>query len=180
MTWRSFFTGIGIGLGTTALLLIANCRWDSAPIVLSTARPPAGIRVSIQGAVTSPGVYTLPPNSMAQDAIQAAGGFALDAEFQRINLAARIADGQEIRVPTKAPAIPSSAYTQPIATGKINLNTASLAQLDTLPGIGPALAQRIIDYREKIGPFQTVDDLLKVKGIGASLFESIRDQVEAP
>jgi competence protein ComEA len=180
--WRFFFFGLCIGLLAAAILLIANGRWEDTPIVLSTPRANPGIHVSIQGSVASPGVYVLTPGSILNDALSAAGGLLPEADPQRLNLAANLQEGQEIRVPAKVTPVPASAASAPetASPSKINLNTATLDQLDSLPGIGPSLAQRIIEYRTNSGPFQSVDDLLKIKGIGQSLVDKIRELVEAP
>jgi len=189
MTWRSFLFGLCTGLLAAAVILIANGRWEETPIILSTPRSNPGIRVSVQGPVAQPGVYVVTPGSILKDALAAAGGLLPDADPQRLNLASSLQDGQEIRVPIKPTPMPTSIFSSAPVSGmdtgaapsvKINLNTATLEELDSLPGIGPALAQRIIEYRETSGPFQNADDLLKVKGIGQSLLEKIRDQVEAP
>jgi competence protein ComEA len=182
-SWRSFFLGLCFGLLAAALILIGNGRMEGKPIVLNTPADPPGVRVSVQGAVSSPGVYNLPPGTIVQDALAAAGGTLPQADLARVNLAAVLVDGQELRIPVLVPtsaASTSGSPSNPAANSKINLNTATLAELDSLPGIGPVLAQRIIDYREQYGPFQSVDDLLKVKGIGSSLLEKIRNLVEAP
>ncbi len=127
-------------------------------------------------------MYTLAPGSIVEDAVFAAGGFLPNADSSRLNLAAPLTDGQELRIPAQNPTpLPGTPAPASTPTGKkINLNTASLEELDTLPGIGPVLAQRIIEYRQTVGPFQSVDDLLHVKGIGPALMEKIRDLVEAP
>jgi competence protein ComEA len=181
-SWRNIILGILIGLLAAGLILVGNGRLEGKPILLHPPADSPGVRVSVQGAVATPGVYRLPAGSIVQDAIQAAGGFLPHADVSRINLAALLSDGQEIRVPlrtpTAQPGVSSSATDS--AHKKINLNTATLAELDSLPGIGPVLAQRIIDYREEHGPFQSVDELLNVKGIGPELLEKIRDLVEAP
>jgi competence protein ComEA len=179
---RIFLLGLFVGLLSAALILIGNGRLEGRPIVLNTPADPPGVRVSVQGAVRAPGLYHLAPGSIVQDAVFAAGGFLPGADSSRLNLAAPVADGQELRIPFQQPTsvagTPSPAATP--AGRKINLNTATLEELDSLPGIGPVLAQRIIDYRETYGPFQSVDDLLRVKGIGPALLENIRDLVEAP
>jgi competence protein ComEA len=181
-SWRTFLLGLFVGLLTAALILIGNGRLEGQPILLTTPADPPGVRVSVQGAVRAPGMYSLSPGSIVEDAVFAAGGFLPNADSSRLNLAAPLADGQELMIPsqnpTPLPGTPSPATTP---TGKkINLNTATLEELDTLPGIGPVLAKRIIDYRETVGPFQSIDDLLHVKGIGQALLEKIRNMVEAP
>ena len=178
-TWQSFLLGLFAGLISAALILIGNGRLEGKPILLSTPRDPPGVRVSVRGAVVSPGIYALPPGSILQDALQAAGGILPQADTSHLNLAAPLSDGQDVRVPlitpTPAPGTPTMVIP---GGGKINLNTATLAELDSLPGIGPVLAQRIIDYRETHGPFQSVEELLNVEGIGPSLLEKIRDRIE--
>jgi competence protein ComEA len=181
-SWRVFLLGLFVGLLSAALILIGNGRLEGRPIFLNTPADPPGVRVSIQGAVRAPGLYALASGSIVEDAVFAAGGFLPNADTSRLNLAAALIDGQELSVPllnpTPLPGTPSPAFT-PIGK-KINLNTATLEELDSLPGIGPVIAQRIIDYRQTVGPFQSVDDLLHVKGIGPALLEKIRDLVEAP
>jgi competence protein ComEA len=177
-SWRSFFFGLCIGLFSAALILIGNGRLEGKPIVLSPPDDPPGVRVSVRGAVAAPGVYPLAAGSIVQDALEAAGGILPAADISRLNLAAVLGDGQEIRVPTLGPTAVPGTPAAPDAGGRINLNTATRAELESLPGIGPVLAQRIIDYREANGPFQTLEDLLKVEGVGPSLLNKIRDLVE--
>ena len=181
-SWRVFLLGLFVGLLSAALILIGNGRLEGQPISLSTPADPPGVRVSVQGAVRAPGLYTLAPDSIVQDAVFAAGGFLPNADPSRLNLAAPLSDGQALIVPAQSPtSLPGTpaAAASPIGK-KINLNTATLEELDSLPGIGPVIAQRVIDYRQTVGPFQSVDDLLHVKGIGPALLEKIRNLVEAP
>jgi len=177
--WASFLIGLFVGLLSAALILIGNGRLEGNPILLTPPRDPPGVRVSVRGAVVSPGVYTLASGSIVQDALQAAGGVIPQADTSRLNLAAPLSDGQEVRVPlltpTSAPGTPSPA---PAVGGLINLNTATQAELESLPGIGPVIARRIVEYREANGPYQSIDDLLNVEGVGASLLNKIRDLVE--
>jgi competence protein ComEA len=179
-SWRSFFIGLCAGLIAAALILIGNGRLEGKAVLLSTPPDAPGIRVSVRGAVVSPGIYRLPPGSIVQDALQAAGGVLPEGDASRLNLAALLSDGQELRIPLQTPtAAPGTPSAPPAGiAARINLNNATLDELESLPGIGPALAQRIIDYRETYGPFQTVDDLLNVKGIGPALLDKIRDLVE--
>jgi competence protein ComEA len=179
-SWRSFFIGLCAGLIAAALILIGHGRLEGKAIYLTAPPDPPGVRVSVRGAVVSPGIYRLPPGSIVQDALQAAGGVLPDGDASRLNLAALLSDGQELRIPMRTPtAAPGTPSNQPAGiAARINLNTATMAELESLPGIGPALAGRIVEYRETYGPFQTVDDLLNVKGIGPALLEKIRDLVE--
>lgn len=181
-----------------ALVLIGTIyflrRPESAPavmIVTATPRPSATIAlliVDVRGAVNQPGVYTLPAGSRVQDALASAGEVLRDADTRALNLARRLNDGEQIYVPLLGEATPlpptaaakSSAARTPTASatpGKINLNTATIEQFDALPGIGPAIAQRIIDYRTQNGDFKKIDDLKKVRGIGDALFDQIKDLI---
>jgi competence protein ComEA len=147
-------------------------------IVPTMVVEPNPLVVYVSGAVIAPDVYRLPDGARIKDVIVAAGGFSADADPEAINLAARIADAQQIKVPRQGEAVaPASAApadaSVPAGGGLINLNSATVADLDTLPGIGSAIAQRIVDYRIANGPFKSIDDLRNVKGIGAALFEKI-------
>jgi competence protein ComEA len=152
-----------------------------APTVTPTASP---LVVHVVGAVRAPGVYALAPGSRVQQAVEAAGGLTEVADTLAINLADYAFDGQQIRVPERgavASPIPtpgpaastarSGALTLPGAL--VNVNSATLAELDALPGIGPVYAQRIIDYRTAHGPFSSVEQLLDVNGIGPSTYARI-------
>jgi competence protein ComEA len=146
-----------------------------APTMVAEPNP---LVVYVSGAVIAPDVYRLPDGARIKDVIVAAGGFSADADPEAINLAAHISDAQQIKVPRQGEvAAPASAApvdaSVPAGGGLINLNSASVADLDTLPGIGLAIAQRIVDYRIANGPFKSIDDLRNVKGIGAALFEKI-------
>ncbi|MGB2884196.1 MAG: ComEA family DNA-binding protein, partial [Dehalococcoidia bacterium] len=110
--------------------------------------------------------YTLKDSDHIEDAIEAAGGFTPDADQSALNLAASLRDGDQIHV-YKVGDVPQ----------KVNLNTAETLLLEALPGIGEVLAQRIIDYRSENGPFQQIDDLTKVEGIGPATFENLKDKI---
>jgi len=189
--------------------------------------PSPEIVVHVTGAVQSPGVYRLSPDARVQDAIEKAGGAGAQADVHRLNLAAKIRDGQQIHVPSASlpqaassradvrqlnpsttpngraarptPSVPASEGRGSEAEGRdsppapatqastneppptegalINVNTATLEQLQTLPRIGPVAAQRIIEYRETYGPFSTIEELTQVKGIGEKTLEKIRHLV---
>ncbi len=157
------------------------------PETVSVETPtPAPLRVYVSGAVKSTGVYRLPPESLVVDAIEQAGGAADDADLVAINLAHPLSDGEQIYVPTleeaSSPPAPISRggatiVDSPAADnapgGPVDLNEATQKELESLPGIGPAMAQRIIEGR----PYSTVDDLLNVKGIGDAKLEKIRPYV---
>jgi competence protein ComEA len=132
-------------------------------------------------------VYTLPWNCRIEDAIAAAGGTLSEADLLAINLAEHVHDAQQIYVPcqgdTETPVLPTpvptahSASALSAAGQRVNINTATAHELEALPGIGPALAQRIIDYRATSGPFQAPEDIVKVRGIGEQTFEQLRDYI---
>lgn len=136
------------------------------------------ITVHVAGLVSRPGLVELPEGSRVADAVAAAGGLLPGARAELINLAALVTDGQQIVV--------SGAGTESLATGsenpdgKINLNLATAAELDALPGVGPVIAERIVSFREENGPFQSVEDLLDVPGIGEAKLADLRDHVQVP
>ncbi len=146
------------------------------------ASPPPPVLVDVAGWVRRPGVYELPAGSRVIDAIRAAGGARRNAVLEALNLAAPLVDGTQILVPKRGQAsvgAPPAAGTSPGTGGTplVNVNTATAAELEALPGIGEVLAQRIIDHRTEHGPFASVEDLLDVSGIGEAILEDIRDLV---
>lgn len=151
---------------------------ETPPIVIA----PPKVMVDVAGAVKSPGVYELPANSRVIDAIAAAGGTVAHADTSDINLARIIKDGEQVYVDLVAvsnPSVQGGSVKRIVKkkSGPININRATAGELDSLPGIGPVLASRIIDYRKANGPFVTVDDLQKVSGIGVSKFAQFKSKV---
>ena len=152
------------------------------------------IVVDVDGAVAHPGLYKLPPDSRVQAALAAAGGLSPQADAHRINRAAKLHDGQKLYALSQGESTPPLAASSgqgcegqactsaegglsgsdPEGQGLVNINTANAAQLTQLPGVGPAIAQKIIDYRTANGPFTSVDDLTKVPGIGAAKLAQIK------
>ena len=151
---------------------------EGAP--LTTA--PETLVVHAAGAVNAPGLYRLPAGSRVDDLITAAGGLAGDADRDRINLAAPLADGERVYIPRAGEVVPPAEGPAPASgsesSGPIDLNTATVEQLDSLPGIGPSIAKAIVDERERNGRFRSVDDLERVRGIGPSKLDQIRDLVK--
>ena len=132
--------------------------------------------VDVAGAVREPGVYEFAPGERVIDAIERAGGATAKADLSLLNLAAPLADGTQILVPTSGGSA-SGASPGTSAGGLININRADATQLEELSGIGEVLAAAIVAYRDEHGPFTTVDDLMDVSGIGPATMEEIRDQV---
>ncbi len=167
-------------------------RPEPSALVITTPTPKptptmATLVVDVRGAVSKPGVYTLPAGSRVQDALALAGDVLANADTRMLNLARKLNDGEQIYVPVQGeatPIPPTSSRSTTLRTptpampaGKININTATLAELDLLPGVGATLAQRIIDYRTQNGDFKKLDDLKKVRGIGDALFNQIKDLI---
>jgi competence protein ComEA len=144
--------------------------------------------IHVVGAVRSPGLYRLRDGSRVDDAIRRAGGAKRGAALELVNLAAPVADGQQVVVPSRsaaagapAPAAgtaTSSASGAAVPGGKVHLNSATLEQLDTLPGVGPVTAQKILDYRNAKGAFSSVDELDAVPGIGPARLEQLKPLVD--
>lgn len=134
------------------------------------------LKVDIEGAVKNPGVYSLKPEDRVEDAIKAAGGPLPEADLSKVSksLAAKVVDGERIIVPFFNN---YNSGEQDNSSEKININTASLEELDKLPGIGPSTAQKIIDYREQNGGFESIEEIMEVSGIGESKFEKIKDLI---
>jgi competence protein ComEA len=163
-------------------LLLTACRSSAlvitaAPLPTLTSILPTAtlgpVTVSVDGAVNQPGQYTLPPRSRVNDAVHTAGGPTADADLERINLALILHDGERIHVPSAGEVIPTSTPYGLMANGRIDINRAGAALLETLPGIGPTIAQRIVEYREMNGPFETIEGIQHVQGIGPAKLEGI-------
>lgn len=181
---------------------LAAARWPHPePIaIVEPTSPPAPtalvapLQVHVTGAVQRPGVYRLAPGSRLVQAVEAAGGMAPDADEERMNLADRLVDGQQVYVPRRGTPIPpsptaaarlssaspghSGASGEAVAVdGVVNINTATVAELETLPGIGPALAQRIVEHREANGPFADPAEIVAVRGIGEATYTKLADRI---
>ena len=152
------------------------------PEAETTTTVAPSVVVYVAGAVAEPGVYTLPPLSRVTDAMSAAGGALATADLDVVNLAATVHDGERIYVPVVGEIVPAVLAGDAVAdatipAGPVNVNTATADQLDVLPGVGPTTAAAIIAFREQHGPFQTVDQLGDVRGIGPAKLEALRGLV---
>jgi competence protein ComEA len=164
------------GAGTSS----GEPRPTQQPLEVVEAAAPAALVVHVVGAVRRPGLYRLREGARIADAVARAGGATRRADVSLVNLAAPVADGAQVVVPRRAPAAASGGPTAPSApTGPLHLNTATLEQLDALPGVGPTTAQKILDFREQHGAFTSIDELDAVPGIGPARLEQLRE-VAAP
>lgn len=182
--WR-FWPSAG---GTMVEVLPEEVAVGSAVASETTAPAQAAVVVvHVVGAVRQPGLYTLAGGSRVGDAITAAGGVTPEAAGEAVNLARVLADGEQVFLPTKKQvaagvvsppgAAGAAAGGGTTAGGKIDLNRATAAELDTLPGVGPSTAKKIVDDRTKNGPFTKIEDLMRVTGIGQKKFDSLKDLV---
>jgi competence protein ComEA len=148
-----------------------------------TGLPSGRVVVDVVGAVRQPGLYRLEQGSRIADAVARAGGATRKADLAMINLAAPLADGEQVVVPKRGPpgaavgGTGGAAGTPGVPAGPVHLNTATLEQLDSLPGVGPVTAQKILDYRQEHGAFSSVDELDAVPGIGPARMDTLRDLV---
>ena len=195
-TWLKFIYGLLLGLLLVGVILLI-AKPDSgeaitllpAPSVTPSKQPaptqtPEPILVQISGKVDSPGIYSLRQGARLQDLITLAGGLTVDADENRVNGAAILRDGDYFYIPAVDEIIPDIATNSPVRMNvdpdsefvyPLDLNTASQEALESLPGIGPTKAEDILAYRGAHGPFTSVDELVKVSGIGEATVESIRD-----
>jgi competence protein ComEA len=181
-------------------LLLVGARWlraaddatGSSPASELTAGTAAGggddfelergageLVVHVAGAVREPGVYELPMGSRVTDAVERAGGTTGSAAPDTINLAAKLADGQQVVVAARAPGVPGSAASAAASTdGPISLGSATVEQLDTIEGIGPVTAADILAYRDEHGGVSSIDDLDQISGIGPATMEALRGRLQ--
>ena len=188
------------GLAVVAVLMLGVWYLSrGGPAVASSSAPPPAIKVEsgdsgggsvtvhVAGAVRRAGVYRLRASSRVNDALTRAGGATARADLDQVNLAAKVEDGRQILVPRRPPKSAPVAASAPAAPGQpavpgqptvpVNLNTATPEQLDTLPGVGPATAQKILAYRQEHGGFRSVAELDRVSGIGPAKMAALRDHV---
>lgn len=201
MLWQGVFSGSGV----VAPAVLEDRDRQQSPAAFSASSlsnektianpdqnsPPAEtdeIVVHVAGAVKKPGVVRIPRGSRVDDAVKAAGGFSSQADPDSVNLAQPLEDGVQVYVPHRGETVQverrvgtARQSTVPehkaLPSGKININTANVEQLESLPGVGPATARAIIDYRTHNGGFSSVDELLEVRGIGPKKLEQIRPYV---
>lgn len=176
-------SGILFGLFVAAIIWVVSRSPSGESVTLRPVPTDRPIVVHITGAVPRPGVYALPDGARVQDVISAAGGFLAEADKEFINLAQVLEDGERLDIPYSegfSPVIPT-AMPELILPGSdsdlININTAASFELETLPGIGPTTAQKIIEYRDANGPFLSTEDIINVSGIGPGTYERIKDLI---
>lgn len=186
-SWRTLVFGIFLGLAAGAVVWLVSQPPRSSAIELLPAPTPGPILVQVDGAVSQPGVYELPLDSRVREAVQAAGGLRQDANPSAVNFAARVKDGEKLVIPyagtsatpegTHTGSEKSKPVTEGTPAGPINLNSATLEELERLPGIGATRAQDIIQYREAHNGFQTIDEIQEVPGIGPATFERLKSYI---
>jgi competence protein ComEA len=162
---------------TIFIVVRGNTHEVTAPPVVVTEIAAPQIFVDVTGAVNNPGVYTLTANSRVIDAIKAAGNSVPGADLSTINLARVLADGEQIYVDAATTNSKGVRVSTPTHSGPININRATVHDFDSLDGIGPVIASRIVAYRKANGPFTTIEDLQKVSGIGVAKFAQIKAKI---
>lgn len=185
-------TAVALAVGVAVVVILQLTRPAPATVEIRPRdpipTPTVVVYVHVDGAVFAPGVVALPNGARVFEAIDAAGGAAEDAELREMNLAARVVDGQKLVVPSRPgppsieadtrPTSPAAGQgTSPPGTARININTASQRMLETLPGIGPVTAGRIIEYRQSNGPFSRIEQLRDARLVNTPTYERIRNLV---
>ncbi|MEX1208632.1 MAG: ComEA family DNA-binding protein [Acidimicrobiia bacterium] len=174
-TWIAAATVVALAGG--ALLVWPSNGSTPPPFeIVAGGRPEGRLTVHVSGAVARPGLVSLPGGSRIADAILAAGGARADALLTALNLAATVVNGQQLVVPAVSPADSAISHQD----GRVAINLADAVALEALPGVGPVLAQRIVEHRERFGPFAVVEDLLDVPGIGEAKLAALREIVLVP
>jgi competence protein ComEA len=181
-----------LGIAAGALIVTFGKRSNPPSIIISTRSPeptpmpagsPAPMKIYVSGEVVEPAVYELPAGAIIEDLIFAAGGFTESAEHDVVNLAYSLSDGMHIHVPSKEeeimlPVVSGGSGSAGVTSaGSVNINQAALQDLESLPGIGPSLAQAVLDYRDLNGVFEEIDEIMEVPGIGPAKFEAIKDLI---
>jgi len=164
-------------LASIAVVVRGNSHEVTAPLIVVTEVQAPQIFVDVTGAVNNPGVYTLNASSRVVDAIKAAGDSAPGADLSTINLARILADGEQIYVDSTQVNSKGVRVSKAVHSGPININRATVSEFDSLDGIGPVIAARIVAYRKTNGPFTTIEDLQKVSGIGVAKFAQIKAKI---
>lgn len=161
----------------SALIVLGWLLWPKAEVEEIAFQPDSDaasgsseISVHLVGAVTSPGLYTLPIGSRVSDALEMAGGFSEQASESSINLARILVDGEQLNIKNRI-------EHQEEIDSKISINDASAEQLDELPGVGPSIAQKIVKFREQNGPFRSIEAITQVSGIGSKMFANLEDLI---
>ncbi len=163
-----FATGFVLGLVTAAVIWMTAQERPGQPVVLRPAPTPWGVTVHVVGAVATPGVYDLPAGARVVDAVAAAGGLLETADEEALNMAALLNDGEQIIVFSRA------SFT---GQSRLDINRATVEQLDTLPGLSRSAAENIVAYRQVNGFFTSLEELLAVPGIGPATLDAIRDWI---
>jgi competence protein ComEA len=175
-------SGAGGGTSTYAAYSSTDESKSESESNFSVEGSGGDVVVDVTGAVAKPGVYRLPEGSRVDEAVQRAGGATGKAELDSLNLAARLADGQQVvvpeRVPGAPPGVPAGAGIGAEEDGPISLSTATAAELDTIDGIGPVTAEDIIKFREEHGGLSSVDQLDQISGIGPATMEALRERLQ--
>ncbi len=169
--------GVLVILFSALIVVRGNSHEVVAPPIVPIQIAAPEIFIDVTGAVNKPGVYTMPANSRVIDAIKAAGDSAPGADLSTINLARVLSDGEQIYVDATILNSAGVRVSKTTHSAFININRATAGQLDSLDGIGPVIAKRIVEYRTLNGPFISIEDLQKVSGIGVAKFEQIKSKL---
>lgn len=175
-----------VGIGVVAAAVVIGAWWgrpvppppaSSSPLLSPVREPSSSITVHVAGWVARPGLVAVPEGARVADAIEAAGGAISGARLDVINLAQTVQDGERVDVPGPQD---TASVAEAASDGRVAINRATASELESLPGIGPVLAERIVAYRDEHGPFSAVEDLLSVSGIGERKLDSLRDYIRVP